>query len=46
MRETTDKVDILREKLVLTMENVKIEEEETEKLIVIVNEEAAAAQKE
>ena len=46
MKETTDKVDILKEKLVLTMENVAIEEKNTDELIVIVNQEADAAQKE
>jgi hypothetical protein len=43
MRETTNKVDILKEKLVLTMENVKIEEQKTDELIVIVNREAEDA---
>jgi dynein heavy chain len=46
MRETTDKVDILKEKLVLTMENVKAEEKKTDELITIVNAEAEAAEKE
>jgi len=46
MRETTEKVDILKEKLVLTMENVKVEEEETEKLILVVNGEAEIAERE
>jgi dynein heavy chain len=46
MKETTDKVDILKEKLVLTMENVAVEEKNTDELIVIVNQEADAAQKE
>lgn len=46
MSETTDKVELLKTKLVLTMENVKIEEEETEKLIVIVNREAEEAERE
>ena len=46
MRETTDKVDILKDKLVLTMENVKVEEQKTDELITIVNAEAAAAEKE
>lgn len=43
MRETTDKVDILKEKLVLTMENVQVEEKNTDELIIIVNQEAEAA---
>ena len=43
MKETTDKVDILKEKLVLTMENVQVEEKNTDELIVIVNQEAEAA---
>jgi dynein heavy chain len=43
MKETTDKVDILKEKLVLTMENVQVEEKNTDELIVIVNQEADAA---
>ena len=46
MRETTDKVDILKEKLVLTMENVKVEEKATEELIAVVNREAAEAEQE
>lgn len=46
MRETTDKVDILKEKLVLTMENVKVEEKATEELIAVVNREAADAEQE
>lgn len=46
MRETTDKVDILKEKLVLTMEDVKLEEKNTNELIEIVNKEAEDAQKE
>ena len=46
MKETTDKVDILKEKLVLTMENVAVEEKNTDELIIIVNSEAEAAQKE
>lgn len=46
MEETTNKVDILKEKLVLTMENVQVEEKNTDELIVIVNQEAEAAEKE
>ena len=46
MEETTNKVDILKDKLVLTMENVQIEEKNTDELIVIVNQEAEAAAKE
>jgi dynein heavy chain len=46
MSETTNKVDILKEKLVLTMENVKVEEAETEKLIIVVNGEAEDAERE
>ena len=46
MSETTNKVDILKEKLVLTMENVKVEEAKTDELIVIVNKEADDAEKE
>lgn len=46
MRETTNKVDILKEKLVLTMENVKVEEAKTDELIIIVNKEAEEAEKE
>lgn len=46
MKETTDKVDILKDKLVLTMENVKVEEQKTDELITIVNAEAASAEKE
>ena len=46
MRDTTNKVDILKEKLVLTMENVKIEEEQTNALIIVVNKEADEAEKE
>jgi dynein heavy chain len=43
MSETTNKVDILKEKLVLTMENVQIEEKNTDELILVVNKEAADA---
>ena len=43
MRDTTDKVDILKEKLVLTMENVKVEEKNTDELIAVVNKEADEA---
>lgn len=46
MDQTTKQVDILKEKLVLTMENVKIEEEKTDELIQIVNKEAEDAEKE
>jgi len=46
MEATTKQVDILKEKLVLTMENVKIEEEKTDELIQIVNKEAEEAEKE
>jgi len=46
MRETTNKVDILKEKLVLTMENVKVEEAKTDELIIIVNKEAEEAERE
>jgi dynein heavy chain len=46
MRDTTNKVDMLKEKLVLTMENVKIEEAKTDELITIVNKEADDAAKE
>lgn len=46
MEETTNKVDMLKEKLVLTMENVKIEEKNTDELIVIVNKEADEAERE
>jgi len=46
MRDTTDKVDILKEKLELTMQNVKVEEEKTDELIVIVNKEKEEADKE
>jgi dynein heavy chain len=46
MTETTNKVDILKEKLVLTMENVKVEEKATEELITVVNREAEEAEKE
>jgi len=46
MRETTSKVDMLKEKLILTMENVKIEEEQTNALIIVVNKEAEEAEKE
>lgn len=46
MSETTNKVDILKEKLVLTMENVKVEEAKTDELIIIVNKEADDAEKE
>jgi len=46
MRDTTNKVDILKEKLVLTMENVKVEEAKTDELIVIVNKEAEDAERE
>lgn len=43
MDATTNKVDILKEKLVLTMENVKVEEKNTDELIVVVNKEADEA---
>ena len=46
MSETTNKVDILKEKLVLTMENVKVEEKATEELITVVNREAEEAERE
>lgn len=46
MEETTNKVDMLKEKLVLTMENVKIEEKNTDELILIVNKEADEAERE
>ena len=46
MRDTTEKVDILKEKLVLTMENVQIEEKNTDELIQIVNKEAEEAERE
>lgn len=46
MEETTNKVDMLKEKLVLTMENVKIEEKNTDELILIVNKEADDAERE
>ena len=46
MRDTTNKVDILKEKLVLTMEDVKIEEAKTDELIIVVNKEAEEAEKE
>ena len=46
MDQTTKQVDILKEKLVLTMENVKVEEEKTDELIQIVNKEAEDAEKE
>jgi dynein heavy chain len=46
MRETVHQVDILKEKLVLTMENVKVEEKATEELIAVVNREAAEAEQE
>jgi len=46
MSATTNKVDILKEKLVLTMENVKIEESKTDELILIVNKEAEEAERE
>jgi hypothetical protein len=46
MRETTNKVDILKEKLVITMVNVKVEETKTDELIVIVNREADEAARE
>lgn len=46
MEQTTNKVDILKEKLVLTMENVKIEEQKTDELIEVVNREAEEAEKE
>ena len=46
MDDTTKQVDILKEKLVLTMENVKVEEEKTDELIQVVNREAEEAEKE
>ena len=46
MRETTSKVDILKDKLVITMENVKVEEQKTDELIQIVNREAEEAERE
>jgi dynein heavy chain len=46
MDETTNKVDMLKEKLVLTMENVKVEEKNTDELILIVNKEAEEAERE
>ena len=46
MSETTNKVDTLKEKLVLTMESVKIEEKNTDELIEIVNKEADEAERE
>lgn len=44
MTETTNKVDMLKEKLVLTMENVKVEEKNTDELIQVVNKEAEEAE--
>ena len=44
MTETTNKVDMLKEKLVLTMENVRIEEKNTDELIQVVNKEAEEAE--
>ena len=46
MEATTNKVDMLKEKLVKTMELVKIEEAATETLIEKVNAEAEIAEKE
>jgi len=46
MSETSNKVSLLKTKLVLTMENVQVEEKNTDELIVIVNQEADAAEKE
>ena len=46
MEETTNKVDMLKEKLVLTMENVQVEEKNTDELILVVNAEAESAEKE
>jgi len=44
MNATVNQVDLLKEKLVLTMENVAVEEKNTDELIVIVNKEADAAE--
>lgn len=46
MEATTNKLDLLKEKLVLTMENVKVEEQKTDELIQIVNKEAEEAERE
>ena len=44
MSATVNQVDLLKVKLVLTMENVAVEEKNTDELIVIVNKEADAAE--
>lgn len=46
MTETTNKVDILKEKLVLTMENVEIEKKTTDALIEVVNKDSEDAARE
>jgi len=46
MDATTNQVDLLKEKLVLTMEEVEVEKTKTNELIEIVTREAAIAAKE
>jgi len=46
MQNTTEQVDTLKEKLVITMEHVGVEKEKTDALILVVNREAAEAAKE